>query len=69
LPSSACFAELITPATSSVPQDRIYAEWAQTHSGNNQHEAHDYGNARKIDCNVSHNAATNVNTVSRCRFR
>ena len=66
---SSAFAELITPATSSVPQDRIYADWALTHPMNNQHEVHDYRNARKIDCNVSHNSTTNVNTVSGCRFR
>jgi hypothetical protein len=65
---SSAFADYITPATSSVPQDRIYADWARTHSGNNQHEVNNFGNARKINCDVSHNLTTNVNTVSGCRF-
>ncbi len=69
--SSSSFA-LVTAATSTVPQDRLYAIWAQTHSGNNLHEVNTYPNAGrngKLNCDVSHNAATNINTVSGCRLR
>ena len=63
-------AEIVTAATSKNPQDRIYAEWTNTHPIDNQYRAFDPTGTdphNKLDCDVSHDSSTNVNTLLNCR--
>ena len=51
-------------------RDRVYAQWQTTHPMNNQRQVTASGTAlprNKLDCSVSHDASTTVNTIAGCR--
>lgn len=65
-----------TLENSNTLQDRITAKYDATHGRDNQHDdKRSYDErfpgatpGKKLDCSVSHDDATNVNTIGGCRY-
>jgi hypothetical protein len=73
--STPAFAQVHTLSDSRNPQDGLEAKWQQTHALNNQHDTRSFDEkypgatpGKKLDCSVSHDAGTNVNTITGCRY-
>jgi hypothetical protein len=67
-------AQVHTLENSRNPQDRIEARWEKTHPMNNQYDTRSFDErhpdatpGKKLDCDISHDSNTNVNTITGCR--
>jgi hypothetical protein len=65
-----------TLENSRTAQDRINARWLETHPHDNMHDNRSMDerfpvaakSGQKLDCTISHDSNTNINTISNCRM-
>jgi hypothetical protein len=73
--ATSAVAQVQTLENSRNPRDRIEARWEKTHPANNQYDTRSFDEkypgatpGKRLDCDVSHNGDTNVNTITGCRM-